>query len=77
MRTPRGIEWRKSTYSGGDADCLEATSGISGLVSIRDSKRPHSATLHFPTPTWRAFTEALGPAPTGGAERPPVHPART
>ncbi|MFI0740483.1 DUF397 domain-containing protein [Streptomyces sp. NPDC021100] len=59
MRALGNAEWWKSTHSGGQVDCIEASSVSPGLVSIRDSKYPYAARLHFPTPAWRAFTEAL------------------
>ncbi|MBZ4323401.1 DUF397 domain-containing protein [Streptomyces huiliensis] len=52
-------EWWKSTYSGGQVDCIEASGVSPGLVSIRDSKYPYASRLYFPTPAWRAFTQAL------------------
>ncbi|MBC2877256.1 MULTISPECIES: DUF397 domain-containing protein [Streptomyces] len=65
-------EWCKSSYSDGEGDCIEASDDIPGLVSIRDSKYPYSSRLHFPTTTWRAFTQALRSEalPRPGAEAP-------
>ncbi|MER5782922.1 DUF397 domain-containing protein [Streptomyces mobaraensis] len=59
MRALGNANWWKSTYSGGQVDCIEASSVTPGLVSIRDSKYPYAARLCFPAPAWRAFTDAL------------------
>ncbi|MEU5127482.1 DUF397 domain-containing protein [Streptomyces mobaraensis] len=66
------IEWRKSTYSAGEGECIEISCVIRDLVLIRDSKSPYAARLHFPIPTWRAFTQALrsGALPRPGTEAP-------
>jgi Domain of unknown function (DUF397) len=63
--------WRKSSYSGGNGNCVEvgwrksSYSGDNGncvevgwpstKVAVRDSKCPTGPTLSFPTSTWRAF----------------------
>ena len=40
------IGWRKSSYSGGDNDCVEiATTGAN--VAVRDSKNPCGGALSF------------------------------
>lgn len=41
------ITWRKSSYSGGDGDCVEI--GWPGTtVAVRDSKNPGGPALAFP-----------------------------
>jgi hypothetical protein len=53
-----GIWWRKSSYSGGDNNCVEA--GNTGArVAVRDSKSPSGAALTFSAQAWRAFTRSL------------------
>ena len=70
---PDGIVWRKSSYSGGNGDCVEVgwrTSSHSGDngdcvevkvetagVAVRDSKFSTGPTLAFPVSTWRTFLE--------------------
>ncbi len=65
-----GMDWRKSTWSMGNGDCLEArwrkASGsfsnsnyaevrvLAGTVDVRDSKDPGPA-LSFAPAAWRAF----------------------
>ncbi|MER7846586.1 DUF397 domain-containing protein [Kitasatospora sp. NPDC096077] len=49
------LEWRKSTYSHGDGDCVEVADGITGTVPVRDSKDPHGPELTFTPAGWQAF----------------------
>ena len=53
-----GAQWRKSSYSNGQANCVEvATSGgVHSVVAVRDSKAPDSLNLIFTTRAWRQFT---------------------
>jgi hypothetical protein len=50
-----GIVWRKSSYSGGDGECVEI-GWCESSVAVRDSKYPTGPTLSFPATAWRAFT---------------------
>lgn len=54
--------WRKSSYSGGDNNCVEvAATGAS--ISVRDAKRLHGDVLRFSPGAWQAFTADLrGPS---------------
>ncbi|MFK8846731.1 DUF397 domain-containing protein [Streptomyces sp. Ac-502] len=56
-----GVTWRKSTYSGGQGECLEIADGLPShsSVPIRDSKRPSGPHLRFPAPAWAAFLAAV------------------
>ncbi len=63
---PDGIVWRTSSYSNGEAACVEVgwyTSGGSGAatdrVLVRDSKDRTSPALIFSAPAWRAFLATL------------------
>ncbi len=47
--------WRKTSYSGGDNDCVEVAA-TGATISIRDSKSPHGGVLSFSPGAWRAFT---------------------
>ncbi|MEV0269917.1 DUF397 domain-containing protein [Hamadaea sp. NPDC050747] len=50
--------WRKSTRSGGSANCVEfAHQGAT--VGIRDSKNPDAAVLEFPADVWNAFVAGI------------------
>jgi hypothetical protein len=47
--------WRKSSYSAGNAECVEVAAG-QAAVGVRDTKQHGSALmLEFPAAAWRAF----------------------
>ena len=49
--------WRKSSYSDGQANCVEVMA--TGMVAVRDSKSPDEARLTFAPDTWWQFIERL------------------
>jgi hypothetical protein len=53
-----GAPWRKSSYSNGQANCVEtAVIGQDGrFVVVRDSKAPVGPVLTFWPSAWRRFT---------------------
>ncbi|MFD9865363.1 DUF397 domain-containing protein [Streptomyces alboflavus] len=52
--------WRKSSYSGPDADsCLEVLDGHPAYVPVRDSKTPHGPATVFAAASWGAFVSAV------------------
>ncbi|MCC9306358.1 DUF397 domain-containing protein [Kitasatospora sp. RB6PN24] len=54
-----GLAFRKSSYSGGNENCVEcAADGTTG-VAVRDSKNPHGPALRFTGAAFAAFTSAL------------------
>ncbi|MGW3469427.1 DUF397 domain-containing protein [Saccharopolyspora sp. NPDC000995] len=69
------FEWRKSSYSGVESDCVEVgwrKSSYSGeesdcvevgsgpdLVGVRDTKDRNGGTLVFGQPTWGRFLAAV------------------
>ena len=57
----RGARWRKSSYSDGQANCVEvATTGNRhGLVAVRDSKSKGGPSLTFTPRAWRQFTRRV------------------
>lgn len=57
MMEPRP-PWRTSTYSNGQANCVEAASQP-GTVAVRDTKDPEGPQLAIPAHTWRAFTRRV------------------
>ena len=54
-------EWRKSSYSSQDGNCVEVARNLPGLVAIRDSQAPDEAKLVVPQETWRVFLKGLRP----------------
>jgi len=56
-----GALWRKSSYSNGQANCVEVAAVGHGckLVAVRDSKAPDALSLTFNTRAWRQFADDL------------------
>ncbi len=55
-----GALWRKSSYSNGQANCVEvAAVGGRSVVAVRDSKAPDALSLIFTTREWRQFTDSI------------------
>ena len=51
--------WRKSSYSGNGAECVEVATGRPGTVAVRDSKDPHGPVLIVSRDEWASFTARL------------------
>ena len=53
--------WRKSSYSNGQANCVEVASmkDRHTIVSVRDSKAPDSNGLTFTARAWQQFTDTV------------------
>ncbi|MFD3585972.1 DUF397 domain-containing protein [Streptomyces sp. NPDC058683] len=52
--------WIKSSYSGGDENCLEITHTHPTLIPVRDSKTaPHGPRLAFRPEAWSAFVNGV------------------
>ncbi|GAA3723522.1 hypothetical protein HDA32_000687 [Spinactinospora alkalitolerans] len=49
--------WRKSSYSGGNGDCVEVAD-LRPARGVRDSKHPDRAALFFGSAEWAAFVTA-------------------
>ncbi|WTA56610.1 DUF397 domain-containing protein [Kitasatospora purpeofusca] len=56
---PSSVNWRKSTYSGGDNECIEVADGAPGVLPVRDSKDPLGPSLVFTIEAWGAFVAAV------------------
>ena len=56
-----GALWRKSSYSNGQANCVQVATmgGGPAFVAIRDSKAPDAVSLIFTTRAWRQFTDSI------------------
>ncbi|AXG79166.1 DUF397 domain-containing protein [Streptomyces paludis] len=53
--TALDVEWRKSSHSGSNSNCVETGVWMAGVV-VRDSKNPHAPAVPFAHPAWAAFT---------------------
>ena len=51
-------EWRKSSFSGKQTNCLEFRRTPDG-VEVRNSKRPDEATIRYTIDEWRAFVAGV------------------
>ncbi|GGT34603.1 hypothetical protein GCM10010207_38310 [Streptomyces atratus] len=56
--------WRRSSYSNssGGGDCLEVADGHTGIVPVRDSKRPEGPALAIAASAWTPFVESVKPS---------------
>jgi hypothetical protein len=52
-------QWRKSSYSGTSANCVEVCTSQADTVAVRDSKDREGPELEFTGPAWSAFVEAI------------------
>jgi Domain of unknown function (DUF397) len=52
------LEWRKSSHSGAQNNCVEVAPVREG-TAVRDSKDPDGPILRFPADSWRAFLSAV------------------
>jgi hypothetical protein len=52
-------EWRKSSRSGSQGNCVEVAANLPGVVAVRDSKAPDGPLLTFTTAQWAAFAAAV------------------
>jgi hypothetical protein len=50
--------WRKSTYSGGNGECVEVAF-VGDVVAVRDSKDRGGPVHVFPSREWDAFVGGL------------------
>ena len=58
--------WRKSTYSNGQANCVEVGSAAR-TVAVRDTKDPDGPALAIPAAGWQAFTRRIRNGAVGRA----------
>lgn len=54
-----GAEWRTSSYSGANGDCVEVATTLAGEVAVRDSKDRGGPALRFSAAAWRAFVAGV------------------
>ncbi|MFE6904278.1 DUF397 domain-containing protein [Streptomyces sp. NPDC057717] len=51
--------WTKSTYSGGENDCVEIAVLPGGARAVRDSKHPEREPLRYTATEWAAFRQGV------------------
>ncbi len=49
------MNWRKSSYSTSQDECVEVATLPDGGRAVRDSKNPDGPVLRFTAEEWRAF----------------------
>jgi hypothetical protein len=47
--------WKKSSFSNGQANCVEVATNLPRVVAVRDSKNPSGPKLIFTPGEWDAF----------------------
>jgi hypothetical protein len=60
-------DWRKSSYSGGQGNCVEVAPLRDG-VAVRDSKNPSGPVLRFSANDWQAFVSNIKADKLGASE---------
>jgi hypothetical protein len=53
--TSHELEWRKSSYTGDNGNCVEVAWPSPAGMAVRDSKQPAGAILAFPPTAWQTF----------------------
>lgn len=51
--------WRKSSFSNGQAECVEVADLVDGTHAVRDSKDKGGPVHVFPSAGWSAFIEGV------------------
>ncbi|MFI5492708.1 DUF397 domain-containing protein [Actinoplanes sp. NPDC051859] len=59
MNPLRGAQWRKSSRSTTNGNCVEVADNLPGIVGVRDSKDPLGPALDFEPENWAAFVTSV------------------
>ncbi|MFF5110439.1 DUF397 domain-containing protein [Streptosporangium sp. NPDC000509] len=54
-----GAEFRTSSLSGANNNCVEVATNLPGLVAVRDSKDPSGPALTFSPAAWDDFLSSI------------------
>ncbi len=55
-----GLNWRTSSYSGGNGGACVEVAGHDGMILVRDTKDHGNGHVHqFPAARWRAFVAGV------------------
>ncbi|MEI5099335.1 DUF397 domain-containing protein [Streptomyces sp. PmtG] len=60
--TTESPRWFKSSYSNNGGNCVEVAANLvvtSGIVPVRDSKRPNGPALNFPADAYSSFVSGV------------------
>jgi hypothetical protein len=52
-------DWRKSSYSGGQGNCVEVADLPDGGMAVRDTKNRGGGMLRFSADAWAEFISAI------------------
>ena len=52
-------QWRKSSYSGNNGNCVEVATNLPDLVAVRDSKNSDGRRLLISAAAWQVFVRGL------------------
>jgi Domain of unknown function (DUF397) len=55
----RGAQWRKSSFSADQGECVEVAANLPGILAVRDSKNPAVPALVVTRGEWSAFLSGI------------------